>query len=121
MKKGFTLIEVLGVIVLLGVIALIVYPAIDKTIKESREKAYLENIRNIEEVALTYSTSTDLGYSEDYKKIELQTLKKAGLLNDKDIQNPVDNSVMQGCVIYRWVTSSNQYEFKYSEECVIPE
>lgn len=121
MKKGFTLIEVLGVIVLLGVIALIAYPAVDNTIKESREKAYLENIKNIEDVAMTYSVSNDLGYNEEYQKLELQTLKDAGLLKDEDIKNPVDNSVMEGCVIYRWITASNQYEFKYSAECVIPE
>lgn len=121
MKKGFTLVEVLGVIVLLGVIALIAYPAIDNTIKDSREKAYLENIRNIEKTAETYSVSNDLGYNEEYQKLQLETLKKAGLLKDEDIQNPVDNSVMNGCVIYRWIASSNQYEFKYSEECVIPE
>jgi len=121
MKRGFTLIEVLGVIVLLGVIALIAFPAIDNTIKESREKAYLENIRNIESVAMTYSVSQDLGYSAEYQKLQLQTLKDAGLLKDEDIQNPVDNSIMKGCVIYRWISASNQYEFKYSAECVIPE
>lgn len=35
MKKGFTLVEVIGVIVLLGVIILIVYPTITSTIKKT--------------------------------------------------------------------------------------
>ena len=39
MKKGFTLIEIIAVIILIGVIALITYPIIDKTIKNSEEKA----------------------------------------------------------------------------------
>ena len=121
MKKGFTLIELLAVLLLLGIIALIAYPAIDNTLKDSRQKAYLENIKNIEAASLSYSISNDLGYSEEYQKLELQTLKSAGLLKDKDIKNPVNDSVMQGCVIYRWINNSNQYEFKYSEECVIPE
>lgn len=121
MKKGFTLVEVLGVIVILGIIAIITYPAIDNTIKESREKAYQENIKNIEDVAVTYSVSNDLGYNTQYQKLDLQTLKDAGLLNDKDIVNPIDNSVMTGCVLYRWIESSNQYEFKYDENCVIPQ
>lgn len=120
MRKGFTLVEVLAVIVILGVIALIAYPAVDNTIKDSREKAYLENISNIEKAASTYSVSNDLGYSEEYKTIDLQTLKTAGLLNDKDIKNPTDDSVMQGCVLYKWISATNQYEFKYSEQCIIP-
>lgn len=121
MKKGFTLIEMLSIIVLIGVIALIAYPMVDSTIKDSREKAYLQNIEHIESVAETYSVSVDLGYSEEYKSLDLQTLKNAGLLKDEDIKNPKDESIMAGCVLYRWITSSNQYEFKYSENCEIPE
>ena len=121
MKKGFTLIEVLGVIVILGIIAIITYPAIDNTIKESREKSYQENVKSIESAAVTYSVSTDLGYNTEYQALELQTLKDAGLLKDKDITNPINNNVMAGCVLYRWITASNQYEFEYSETCTIPQ
>ena len=39
MKKGFTLIEIIAVIILIGLIALIKYLIIDKTIKNSEEKA----------------------------------------------------------------------------------
>ena len=120
MKKGFTLIEVLAVIVILGIIMLIAYPAIDNVIKDSREKALQENINRIEEVAITYSVTADLGYSEEYKTLDLQVLKNAGLLKDEDIKNPVTDKDMTGCVVYKWVPATNQYDMKYSETCEIP-
>lgn len=120
MKKGFTLVEVLAVIVILGIIMLIAYPAIDNVIKDSREKAYQENINRIEEIALTYSTTVDLGYSETYKTLDLQVLKNAGLLKDEDIKNPVTDTNMTGCIIYKWISDTNQYDMKYSETCEIP-
>ena len=36
-KNGFTLAELLGVITILGLLALLIIPAIDKTVKESNE------------------------------------------------------------------------------------
>lgn len=119
MKKGFTLIEVLGVIVVLGIIALITVPVIDNLIKDSREKAYQQNKDYILHTALQYSSEYDLGYSSDEKTLALQTLKNAGLLEDKDIRNPINDTVMRGCVKYRWKDATNQYEFRYEENSTL--
>ncbi len=121
MKKGFTLVEVLAVIAVVGVIALIAYPAVDNTIKNAREKAYRENIKSIKDAAFIYSTTNDIGYSTSYQALQIEVLKNAGLLTEKDIINPVDDSVIEGCVLYRWITAKNQYEFEYSSDCVNPE
>ena len=43
-KKGFTLVELIGVIVLLAAIALIAVPQITKTIDRSKEKTYRDQI-----------------------------------------------------------------------------
>ena len=40
MKKGFTLVELLGVVVLLGIIATIVVTIVDRSLKENRKNAY---------------------------------------------------------------------------------
>jgi len=121
MKKGFTLVEVIAVIVILGVIAIIAFPAIDTTLKDSRQKAYQENITRIENAAARYSLNHDLGDIEEYQAIQLNDLKTAGLLTSEDIINPVDDSVMNGCVLYRWVVETKQYEFKYDETCTVQE
>lgn len=114
MKKGFTLIEILGVIVILGVLALITIPVIDNVLRESREKAYNQNVEYILGAALKYSFNLD--YSTTESTLELQTLKNAGLLKDEDIRNPIDGTLMTGCVRYTWVESTNQYSMRYEED-----
>ena len=118
MKKGFTLVELLGVIIILGVIALITFPIINKSIKSSKEKALEQVINNIEDAAYKYSISNDIGYQTFYNKIELSTLVNAGILKD-NIVNPVTDEQMQGCVLYKWVEEYKQYEFKYDENCSV--
>lgn len=114
MKKGFTLIEVLSVIVILGVVALIAFPAVDSVIKNSRQKAYEQNIEHIEAAAMSYSVSNDLGYETTEYKIEIADLQNAGLLDDEDIKDPRSKDAsMGGCVVYKWIEVKQQYEFNY--------
>lgn len=58
-KKGFTLVELLVVITLLGVLGLITVPIINDVIKNSRKKAFRETIINIVEVAKIYNAEND--------------------------------------------------------------
>ena len=118
MKKAFTLVELLGVIIILGVLALITFPIIDKSIKNSKEKALERAIDNIEEAAYNYSITNDIGYETFYNKLSLEELKKAGFL-EKETINPVTNENMNGCVLYKWNDSKKQYEFKYDEPCSV--
>lgn len=47
-QKGFTLVELLGVIVILGLLATIIYPVINKKIKTSKQELYKTQIHTIE-------------------------------------------------------------------------
>ncbi len=49
MKRGFTLIELMGVIVVLGVLAAISTIAVDKIIKENKQSVYEAQIASIED------------------------------------------------------------------------
>ena len=44
-KRGFTLVELLGVISVLGIIALLIIPSVEKTISNNKKKG-LENQKN---------------------------------------------------------------------------
>lgn len=58
-KKGFTLVELLVVITLVGVLGLITVPIINDAIKNARKKAFRETIINIVEVAKIYNAEND--------------------------------------------------------------
>ena len=120
MRKGFTLVELMAVIIILGVLALITYPIIDKSIKNSKQKALERTITSIVEASYNYSIKNDLGYNKKYQILELETLINAGLIK-RDIINPVTNEALSGCVLYKWNDTQNQYEFEYSETCEIPQ
>ena len=88
-KKGFTLVELLAVIVILGVIASIGIFAINNTIKKSKEKSYQVTIKNVEAQASNYLMensgklffiSTDDG--KEYQCVTIQDLIDFGYLKD---------------------------------------
>ena len=117
MKKAFTLIELISVIVILSIIALISVPITTNIINSSRNKAYEETINNIIEISKNYSVYNNLGYNTLYKELTFDELSNKGYIESSDIINPKTNQKLVGCVIYRWVIGSNQYEFKYDETC----
>ncbi len=119
-KNAFTLIELLGVLLLLAVIALITFPIIDNTLTNSRNEAYERQKDNIIEAARMYVTENG-NYDTDIKSLDFQTLINAGYLKDGDILDPRDSSKkMPGCIVYNWSNSKNQYIYEYSEECKVP-
>ena len=119
MKKGFTLVEMIGVIILIGILSLIAVPTVNVIMKNSKENALQQTIRNIEEAAYNYSNKHDIGYSSKTDIIQISTLKESGNLKDELIINPITNTELQGCVLYRWDDNNKQYQFTYDEECII--
>lgn len=92
MKKGFTLVELLGVIVILGLIAMIAIPTINSSLNSSRDKAYDEQVRTIEDTARTYMSKNSLKLPSQTEGsmccLSVSTIQQAGLLTADDIKNP---------------------------------
>jgi len=92
MKRGFTLIELILVILLLSVIALISVPVVTNIISDTKNKAYDQQIGSITDSARTYMTKNPqnlpLEDSTDSSCISITDLQKAGLLESKDVANP---------------------------------
>ena len=66
LNKAFTLIELLGVLILLAIIALITIPIIDNSIKTSRQRALENTIASIEDAAYQYSVQNKFNYRTYY-------------------------------------------------------
>ena len=90
-KKGFTLVELLGVLVVLGLISVIIVPKVIDSITTSKEAAYQTQVETIENAAKKYGISNDLLYPKEGEKkyIAVKDLIAVGELSDKEIINPI--------------------------------
>lgn len=115
MKKGFTLVELLVVIVILGLIAMVVYPAIVKVINDSKESAYETQEKIIIKAAKEWAVEHPSELPSDESttgSVCLTTLLQEGYI-DNSIKNPYTSQEMNGYV--EIVLTSNRYEYKYKD------
>lgn len=119
MKKGFTLIELLGVIIILGIIATIAVPLVQRTIVESDQTAYLEQVASFEKAAKNYVASDIYNMTSCETKdceVSLSQLQKGGFLPSGDIKNPKTDSNfnMENVVIISY--SGGKFSYKYDTD-----
>ena len=89
-KKGFTLVELLAVVVLLGIIALLTVPVVDKILRDNRQKTNEVNIDTILNAAYDYvqQNPSKLPVKDgEPSKFTLGDVINSGLLKE-DIKNP---------------------------------
>ena len=80
MKKGFTLVELIAVIVLLAALALLSVPIVNKTIEHSKEKVYNGQIDAVIKASKRYVT--EIGPKSD----DLFTITFQELMDNKLIE-----------------------------------
>ena len=121
MKKGFTLVELLGVLIVLGLIALVTVPIASTAVKDSKNKLYNSQVERIIEASKKYVLenidNTEIISKDLYNYVSLETLKTGGYLENRDIKDPRTKQVMDGCVTISY--SSNKFNYEYSDlNCV---
>ena len=115
-KNGFTLIELLSVIIILGMISLIVFPTVNETIKNQREKLYDKQVDTIIDAAENWGIKNIDLLPEDGSAIEvidINDLVKEGVLKNSEIKDPRNGEIMVGCVEISFDQSSSQYTYSY--------
>lgn len=119
MKKGFTLIEMLAVIALLGIIGAISYPIVTREINKSKEKSYQTQINYIKGAAKRWAVKNNELLTTDNTNItvDLKTLKKEGFLENTDIIDPRTNKIITGCVEIIYNVEYNQHTYNYKTSC----
>lgn len=112
MKKGFTLIELVGVVVILGLLSAFSVTAFTKLFSDSADKQYTEYVKNITMAAENYFHNETDGLLIDEYKITIGELAEKGYLK-KEI-NPKTNEEVQDTYYVRISKNEDgteKYEF----------
>ena len=113
-KKGFTLAELLGVLIIIGVLALLILPTIDNSIEESKDKMYKTQIHNIEEAATNWGARNMMllpEYENEYIIVYLWQLKVGGFIDD-DVRDPRNDKLFPNDMEIKITRKNNKYVYE---------
>ena len=119
-KKGFTLVELLAVIIILSLVLVIAVPSVNKYIKQSKEKAYDAQISTIIEAAQAYaSTNPELLPNRENisVKVTLGQLKSSGLIKE-EVKNPNDDKYFDDALTIEIKKKGETYTYDIVESTI---
>ncbi|MCI5678077.1 MAG: dockerin type I domain-containing protein [Candidatus Faecisoma sp.] len=120
-KKGFTLIEMLAIIILLSVIALITYPIINNVVSDSKDEIYDKQISELVRLSNTWVTKNmdSLEIKNGYKYyLSFNELFEQGFVSKEDIINPKTGENLLGCMVVTYNSLTDGFDVEYDESCI---
>ena len=116
-KKGFTLVELLGVLVVLSVILMIAFPLITTYINKSKQKAYDTQmeliITGLKDYAIDHKEVLPVN-DTDYVTFTLGQLKALGIVNNS-VVNPLDGKEIDDSMEFKIVKDGSKYTYQIVE------
>ena len=104
-KNGFTLVELLSIVVILGIIVVVALPQISGSIGSKKEKQYNKIVKIVENAGKVYLTENVTRDSVSIDKLIESDYLTSGL------KNPINNTPLTGCV--KKITSDGVTKYKY--------
>ena len=119
-KNGFTLIEIIVAIAILGIILLLVIPEMAKIVDDKKVSACNSISKTIEDAAQSYVYfNTEIVdsaiLSDNQFEISISALQSEGLL-DTDLVNPITDENITGSIII--TKNDNQYIYLIPLNCI---
>ncbi len=118
-RKGFTLIEIMAVIIILSVIALVAFPAIESNIRYSREETYKVQLKQICKGGKDWGLNNIKSLNDDETPtvVSLGTLQKEGYV-EYDIKNPLTGEYFEESVMVNIFRHNNDYVCEVDESTI---
>lgn len=113
-NRGFTLVELLGVVAILAMLGLVIVPVISNVLSNNKRELYNVQIRNIESAANNYVSEHvfDIDISIGSSKgITLGTLKSFGYISD-DIVDPITRKKFSDDMVIIISNTSSGFVYK---------
>ena len=104
-KNGFTLVELLSIVVILGIIVVVALPQISGSIGSKKEKQYNKIVKIVENAGKVYLTENVTRDSVSIDKLIKSDYLTSGL------KNPINNAPLTGCV--KKIISDGVTKYKY--------
>ena len=116
-NKGFTLVELLGVVTILAMLGLIIVPTMNKVLKDNKNKLYDVQIKNILDGAKNF-VADNIFYIDipvnDSVGITLGDLRNLGYV-DKEIANPINGYVFSDSLLVIITNTTSDFDYSICE------
>lgn len=109
-QRGFTLIELIAVLVILTIIMSIAIPSISASIERSKEKQRNAKIKIMESAAEIYIVDRKSLITSSSCYVKIDELISSTLINADDKIDPTTNSDFGGCILYNKLEGTYRYQ-----------
>lgn len=114
-KNGFTMIELLAVIVILVLIFAIFTPAVTKMLGDSEDTLEEQQINNVVNATKKYMIEHTELLPDNSVCIGIDELINNGVIDSDVVINPKTKEELNGCVMVSYNVNFNQYEYFYND------
>ena len=119
-KKGFTLVELIAVIVILAIISLIAIPSVISTLNYSKKTIHDEQLAELEKSARNWYVQNirEIEKERDYC-VSVAELIQTGYIDRTEVVDSATGENLDGYVLITYQASQETYEFEYAKTCDI--
>ncbi len=111
-NKGFTLVELLAVIIILGLLLLITMISVNSILNSSKESLSETQKKRLEDAAEVYYLSE--GMSRDSKCVSVEYLVWGGYVNSNEVLDPKTREPLEGSIAITY--DANRYSYEYQDD-----